>query len=142
MSDDFGVDLDELLRVVERASVLIIRFDVLEPRLLVDFRAEAADPPMIRLVDRVNSAEERYRHLKSLRPRVPLPERILTFAWPRGIRAFADCGLWEQIEGRLVRLGADAEQVQHVQADMLARERAVILAAITGGDGFRTLWER
>ena len=143
MSDEYGVDLDEILRVVDGAAVLIVRFEVLEPRLLVDFRADPPDRPIILLVDRVNSAEERFRHLKSLRPRMPSPERIMSFPWPRGVRAFAEeAGIWERIETRLLTLGADEEQVQQVKHELLEGERAVTMAAITGGAGFRTIWER
>lgn len=142
MSDDYGVDLDEILRVIDRAAVLIVRFEVLEPRLLVDFRADPPDRPIIQLVDRVNSAEERFRHLKSLRPRLPLPERILSFPWPRAVRAFDESGIWEKIEARLLSLGADPNHVKSIQQQLLDGERAVTVAAITGGEGFRTIWER
>ncbi len=142
MSDDYGVDLDEILRVIDRAAVLIVRFDVLEPRLLVDFRADPPDMPIIQLVDRVNSAEERFRHLKSLRPRLPLPERIMSFPWPRAIRAFEDSGIWQKIEARLVSLGVDPEHIGRIQQELLEGERAVTVSAITGGEGFRTIWER
>ncbi len=142
MSDDYGVDLDEILRVIDRASVLIVRFDVLEPRLLVDFRTDPPDMPIIQLVARVNSAEERFRHLKSLRPRLPLPDRIMSFPWPRAIRAFGESGIWEKIEARLISLGADPEQIAEIHQELLDGERAVTIAAITGGEGFRTIWER
>ena len=142
MSDDYGVDLDEILRVIDRAAVLIVRFDVLEPRLLVDFRANPPDTPIIQLVDRVNSAEERFRHLKSLRPRLPLPERIMSFPWPRAISAFDESGIWQKIEARLLSLGADPDHVKRIQQQLHDGERAVTIAAITGGEGFRTIWER
>ena len=142
MTDDYGVDLDEILRVIDRAAVLIVRFDVLEPRLLVDFRANPPDTPIIQLVDRVSSAEERFRHLKSLRPRLPLPERIMSFPWPRAIAAFDESGIWEKIEGRLISLGADPDHVTRIQQQLHDGERAVTIAAITGGEGFRTIWER
>ena len=142
MTDDYGVDLDEILRVIDRAAVLIVRFDVLEPRLLVDFRANPPDTPIIQLVDRVSSAEERFRHLKSLRPRLPLPERIMSFPWPRAIAAFDESGIWEKIEVRLISLGADPDHVTRIQQQLHDGERAVTIAAITGGEGFRTIWER
>jgi hypothetical protein len=142
MTDDYGVDLDEILRVIDRAAVLIVRFDVLEPRLLVDFRADPPDTPIIQLVDRVNSAEERFRHLKSLRPKLPLPERIMSFPWPRAISAFEQSGIWEKIEARLVSLGADQERIDRIRQQLQDGERAVTVAAITGGEGFRTIWER
>ena len=142
MTDDYGVDLEEILRVIDRAAVLIVRFDVLEPRLLVDFRADPPDTPIIQLVDRVNSAEERFRHLKSLRPKLPLPERIMSFPWPRAVGAFEESGIWEKIEARLISLGAEQERVDRIRQQLLDGERAVTIAAITGGEGFRTIWER
>lgn len=142
MSDDYGVDLEEILRVIDRAAVLIVRFDVLEPRLLVDFRADPPDTPIIQLVDRVNSAEERFRHLKSLRPKLPLPERIMSFPWPRAVGAFEESGIWEKIEARLIDLGAEQERIDRIRQQLLDGERAVTIAAITGGEGFRTIWER
>ena len=142
MSDDYGVDLDEILRVIDRAAVLIVRFDILEPRLLVDFRTDGGDGPIIALVDRVNSAEERFHHLKSLRPRLPLPDRILSFPWPRAVRTFEEAGIWSKIESRLLELGADAEHVRRIRAQLYSGERAGALAAIRGGEGFRTIWER
>ena len=142
MSDDYGVDLEEILQVIDRAAVLIVRFDVLEPRLLVDFRADPPDTPIIQLVDRVNSAEERFRHLKSLRPKLPLPERIMSFPWPRAVGAFEESGIWEKIESRLVGLGAEQERIDRIRQQLIDGERAVTIAAITGGEGFRTIWER
>lgn len=142
MSDDYGVDLEEILRVIDRAAVLIVRFDVLEPRLLVDFRADPPDTPIIQLVDRVNSAEERFRHLKSLRPKLPLPERIMSFPWPRAVGAFEESGIWEKIEARLIDLGAEQKRIDRIRQQLLDGERAVTIAAITGGEGFRTIWER
>lgn len=142
MSDDYGVDLDEILRVIERAAVLIVRFEVLEQRLLVDFRTDGSDGPIIALVDRVNSAEERFRHLKSLRPRMPLPERILSFPWPRAISTFDDAGVWERIADRLRGLGLDEEALDRTHRSLHDREAAVTRAAIRGSEGFRTIWER
>ncbi len=142
MTDDYGVDLNEILHVIDRASVMIVRFEALAPRLLVDFRANPPDMPIIRLVDRVNSAEERFQHLKSLRPRMPLPDRILSFPWPRAMRAFDESGIWEKIETRLLSLGGDADDIAAIRQQLYDGERAVIFAAITGGEGFRTIWER
>ena len=142
MSDGYGVDIDQVLRLIDRAAVLIVRFDLLEQRLLVDFRAPGAELPLITMVDRVNSAEERFRHLKSLRPKLPLPERIHSFPWPRAISAFETSGVWEHIAERLNGLGAPAEEVLAVRRQLLESEAAATAAAIRGGDGFRTIWER
>ena len=142
--DDFGVNLDEVRRVVERASVLVVRFQVTEKRLLVDFRASDQDNPLVILVPRVSSAEERFRHLKTLRPALPLPDRIHSFVWPRGLGAFEEAGVLGWMQARLQAMGAEqaATDAERALASLRAEERALLRAAINGGEGFQTLWER
>ena len=105
MDPDFGLDLDEIRRVVDEAEVFIIRLTRTERRVLIDARAAADDPPLIRLVPRVSSAAERYRHLQQLRPRMELPEQITVFTWPRQAQTMRDLGVWQRITERLVGLG-------------------------------------
>ena len=38
--DEFGMDLDEVMEVIDTAEVLVIRFAILDKRLLVDARHE------------------------------------------------------------------------------------------------------
>ena len=142
--DDFGVNLEEVQRVVERASVLVIRFQVTEKRLLVDFRSSPQDRPLVMLVPRVSSAEARFRHLKTLRPALPLPDRIHSFVWPRGLGAFKHAGVMGWLQERLQGMGAEqaAEDMEVALEALKAEERALLRAAINGGEGFQTLWER
>lgn len=144
MDADYGVDLDEIRRVVDEAEVFIVRFDHFDRRLLVDARSADGDPPLIRIVSRVSSAAERYRNLQELRPNMPLPEQITVFSWPRQPRTMRDAGIWERIESRLVSLGGpDLERECEVAFnELVAAERAEIASAILGGEGFETLWER
>ena len=144
MDSDFRIDMDEIRRVVDDAEVFIVRFDRVERRLLVDNRTAEGDPPMIRIVPRVSSAEERYRSLQKLRPNMQLPEQITVFSWPRPAQAMRDAGIWSRIETRLIALGGDDLTTQSEQAfrQLVAAERLEVAAAITGGEGFHTLWER
>ncbi len=144
MEQDFGIDIDEIRRVVDEAEVFIVRFTRIERRLLVDARAAADDPPMIRIVPRVSSAAERYRHLKELRPNMQLPEQITVFSWPRQALAMRELGIWQRIEERLVSLGGVelAGACDEALEALLAAERAEMMAAIRGGEGFETVWER
>lgn len=145
MSKDFGLDLDEIFHVVDTAEVLIIRFQMpVDKRLLVDTRSTEIDPPLVTLVSRASSVEERFRNLKQLRPRLPLPDKILSFQWPRHVAALAECGVWERIVRRLedsghagVRAMCDA-----VWRELVAAERREEIAAIRGGEGWHTLWQR
>ena len=66
----------------------------------------------------------------------------MSFPWPRAVSAFEDSGIWDKIESRLVGLGAEQEHIDRIRQQLLDGERAVTIAAITGGEGFRTIWER
>jgi len=53
MNDDYGVDLDEVYKVIEAADVLVVRFQIIQQRLLVDFRTKAGIGPFAAVVQRV-----------------------------------------------------------------------------------------
>ena len=142
--DDYGLDIDEVIRVIDSAEVLVIRFAILEKRLLIDTRYTEFDGPVISVVNRVTSVEERFKDLKKLRPRLPLPEKIMSFMWPRQMATFRASGLWERIQSRLVSLGGERmqERCEKVFEELSRRERAEVLAAIRGSDDYQSLWER
>jgi hypothetical protein len=144
MDADFGIDLDAIIRVVEEADVFIVRFQLIDQRLLVDARPNHEGEPLIRVVPPASSAEERYRYLQRERPGLPLPEQITVFQWPRGVQTMKDVGLWDHIERRLVAVGGDRAGVEAERAFSEAQrfERADLLAAVRGGEGYETLWER
>ena len=142
--DEYGVDLAEIERVIDTAEVLVVRFQAVEARLLLDFRTSGSDGPLIKVVPRAGSVEERFRGLKKLRPAFALPDRILSFLWPRAMVAFEESGVLGRLERRLQGLGGAEAQGACAEAYMALRreESSVLAAAIRGGDGFQTLWER
>lgn len=142
MAVDYGIDLDEVRRVIDAAEVLVVRFSVTDRRLLVDSRTNDDTGPLIRVVAPATSAEERFRSLKIMRPRFRVPERILTFQWPRHARALAEAGIWDQIARRLVALGwtDTAQQCDEAYTALIEAERSIEATAITGAEGFQTLW--
>lgn len=144
MSDDFGIDLDEVNRVIERAEVLIVRMETVGSRVLVDFRTAPGEPPYIGRVPRVNSVEERVRAVKELRPAFPYPEKLMSFAWPRRVGVIGETGLWERLRQRLEAIGGEAagEDAMRVHRELLAEERREIVAAVRGEDSMRTIWQR
>jgi len=144
MENDFGLDLQEIMKVIDTAEVLVVRFVIIERRLLVDARHNTDEGPLIQLVPRASSIEERFRHLKEVRPRFPLPERIMSFMWPRHIALLEASGVWQRI---VDRLGAPAnasvaEECAAAYRELLAEERAQVMAAIRGDSGYQSLWER
>lgn len=144
MNEELGVDLDEISRVIDEADVFIVRFGKIESRLLVDARSAPGDPPRIEVVPPVTSASERYRYLQQTRPDMPLPDQITVFTWPRPVDLMREHGVWQRIADRLVDAGGPglAFDCNRVFLEISARERAEIAAAILGGEGFETIWER
>jgi hypothetical protein len=143
-SDYTGLDIEGIGRVFDEAGVLIVRFHVISQRLLVDTRVSLEDSPLIRLVPPVSSAEERYRYLQELRPSVPLPDQITVLSWPRYIEVMREAGLWQRLEQRLLELGGAglARRCAEVFEEVRSAERAEVVAAILGGEGYESLWER
>ena len=144
VENDFGLDLQEIMHVIDTAEVLVLRFAIIDKRLLVDTRHDSQDGPLIRMVPRAGSVEERFRHLKELRPRFPLPERIMSFMWPRHIALLEKSGVWQRIVDRLVGEGHPemAECCREAFDELTRQERVEVMAAIRGGRSYQSLWER
>jgi hypothetical protein len=142
VSTEYGIDMDEIRGVIEAAEVLVVRFSLTDRRLLVDARTNDADGPLVRVVPPVASGEERFRALKALRPGFRAPERIFTFVWPRHARSLVESGLWEHLARRVVALGASTDDCDAAIRELVDAERQAEVAAIRGGEGYKTLWER
>ena len=90
MSDEFGVDIDKILEVIDAAEVLVVRFHIIEKRLLIDFRTRPGVKPLIRLVPKAESvegwpAERGKKHIE-------VPHRPGVSSQRGGYRGWADRG--------------------------------------------------
>ena len=144
MDADFGIDLDAIRQVIDGTDVFVIRFGQIDQRLLVDTRQDDNGTPFIKVVPPVTSAEERYRYLRQARPGMARPEQITVFQWPQSVKLLKTVGLWKRIEERFFELGG-LPAVQEVGAafnEAAKLERSDLLAAIRGGEGYETIWER
>jgi len=144
MDADFGLDLDAIRQVIDGTDVFVIRFGQIDQRLLVDTRQDDEGAPFIKMVPPVTSAEERYRYLRRARPGMDLPEQITVFQWPQSVNLMKTVGLWKRIEERFFEIGglAAVEEVGQAFSKASKLERSDLLAAIQGGEGYETLWER
>ena len=143
--DDYGLDLEEVFKVIDNAEVLIVRFAILDKRLLVDARSNDTEGPLIEVVTKATSIEERFKSLKQLRPRFALPDKIMSFMWHRpSMETFRSSGIWQRITDRLVLLGGDnmATQCERVFNELVREEKAEVIAAIRGSETYQSLWER
>ena len=144
MSDEYGVDLDEVFKVIDSADVLVVRFDIVQKRLLVDFRTKPGVGPAIAVVAPAESVEDRFRSIKRMRPEFPFPERVMSFQWPRSMRVLLGSGVWERIVNRMGALGGEeASQSCRMAMDQLeGEERQEVGRAIRGAEHYQTLWEK
>ena len=137
------IDIDEITQVIRTADVMLVRFATFDKRLLIDARYDAEEGPMVRVVPRAGSAAERFRHLKQLRPRFPLPKNIVSFNWPRYVNSMERLGVWQAIQDRCERAGFDGarDECGRALVELRAEEERQIVNAITG-EGFETVWDR
>jgi hypothetical protein len=144
MSDEFGVDLEEVFKVIDTADVLVVRFHIIQQRLLIDFRTKPGVLPFAAMVPRAESVEDRFRSIKRLRPEFGFPEKVLSFSWPRTIPVMVASGVWDRIVDRMnVLAGAEGTEIcGRVMQDLLAEERREVASAILGAEHYQTLWER
>ncbi len=140
MESDFGVDVSEVLEVINTAEVFVVMFPLFERRLLVDARTAGTEGPLIRIVSRARNAEERFRDLRRMRPRFPAPERIVAFQWPRSVRTLVNSGVWQAIEDRVRSLGAVESTCRAVLSELEHEERSEEQRAARGDEPYRTLW--
>lgn len=140
MDNEYLLDRDAILKTVQTVDVVAFRFVTVPMRLLVDFRSNEADAPMLKIVPKVDSAEERFKSLKMLRPRFKLPKKITAIWWPRYVNGLVDAGIWDAIKRRIADgHPAAAAEIDRVLAELRQMERMEMVNAI-GGDGYRTLW--
>ena len=141
MDNQFDIDLADIAATIRSHDVVAIRFLSVGQRLLLDFRATEIDGPMVRMVEPVKSMEERYRHLKQVRPRFPAPRRIVAIWWPRFISSLVETGIWEVIMQRVAEAGhvEAVRQAEETLSELSALERRIEQDAIRG-TGFKTLW--
>jgi hypothetical protein len=143
MDTDYPIDLGAVFDVIDCAEVITFRFVTIPQRLLFDTRHNEMEGPLLKLMPRAASLEERFRAIKRLRPRFRPPEKISAIWWPKYVHSLADCGAWGRILGRIGSCGYPqiADRGAEVLREMERREQAEMYSAITGA-GYHALWER
>jgi hypothetical protein len=142
MDNDFFLDYDEIIKTVKKADVITFRFVVVGQRLLVDNRSSEIDPPLVKLVPRATSIEERFRSLKQLRPRFKLPEKISAIWWPKYVDTLVSRGIWDAVVQRIESAGfAEAAKDAAAVLEELRELEALEIRNAIAGEGYQALWE-
>src|SRR5438552_3806802 len=76
-------NIERFVELADAAEVLAVGFRLFPQRLIIDFRYDEIDPPMIKVAQRVTSAQERLRELAKSRPRSSTPVLTLNGWRPR-----------------------------------------------------------
>jgi hypothetical protein len=139
---DFQIDLAEMANSLDTAEVVALYFPLLRKTLIVDARSNAVDAPMVKIVEMVGTAEERFRSLRRLRPRFPKPDSLTLIPWPKYVESLVTLGMWQHLVARFVNLGFP-DMVRECEAcydELLALEKEEIQRALAG-DNYKSVWE-
>ena len=148
MTNDNGLtlDIEALIEAAADADVLVIGFDFMVERVVIDFRADerGLSMPLLELAEPMADAHERVAWLAERRPALAPPERFLFFVWPHSTASLTNSAFAGQILDRLRdERGVDyRDLLADVTASLRRAERSEQLAAIRGVEGFETVWSR
>lgn len=141
MDSEFCIDIAQILKSIDTAEVVSMYFPLLRRALLIDFRSNATEGPMVKVVPMVDSIEERFRSLRRLRPRFPRPESITVIPWPKYVRSLERIGIWDRIEQHFM----NSEYPTALKAcsdgfdELLQIEAAELVNAIRG-ETYQSVW--
>ena len=142
--DDYGIDLDEVGRVIDSADVLVVRFAIVDKRLLIDARTTETEGPAIAVVDKATSVEDRFKTRRRCGrasrcrsgscPSCGHATSIHSCIGPRRAGSGAAWSVWVATEW-LERCNAAFDELSR-------QERTETFMAIRGGETYQTLWQR
>src|SRR5438046_2884730 len=92
--------ISQVLSTIDEAEVLTIFFPNLAKALIVDTRQSLEEGPMIKVVNQVNSIEERRAAIEKMRPRLGQVRSIAGIPWTKSIRTLRENGIINRLEQR------------------------------------------
>ncbi|MCA9822395.1 MAG: hypothetical protein KC482_03365 [Dehalococcoidia bacterium] len=141
MDNGHELDAAKVVSSIREHDVISMRFVIVGKRLLLDFRSNELDGPMVRLAEPAKSARERFAMLARMRPRFPPPEKFVSIRWPRFVRSLEELGIREAILTRVAEAGhPDAVRNAERALDALLEAEIATQRDAIVGEGFRTLW--
>jgi hypothetical protein len=124
--------------------VLVMAFPFCQQRLLLDMRSDGLLGPLIEVVEPLNSPAERAVWLADRRPSLGPPEGSAFAFWPHSVAYLGASEVAAAIISRVRREhGLEvAAELSSALRDLEVLERDCAERAVTGGEGFETLWTR
>ena len=103
--------ITQVLSTIDEAEVLTIFFPNLSKALVVDVRRNFEEGPLVRVMNQVNSMEERMAAIEKMRPGLGRVRSIAGIPWTKSIRTLGENGIINRLEQRLVSGGEDSYKV-------------------------------
>ena len=135
------IDLEEVGKVVDGSDVFTIGLRMFPQRVIVDTREAEDVGPLVRVVEPVDSVEERFHWLGRERPSFGPPERFSFFVWPHSMEFIESSGLAQRIRERLRAPERPdvARMIDEALAELGRLERGAVQEALAG-QGYHSLW--
>jgi len=138
--------ISQVLSTIDEAEVMTIFFPNLSKALVVDTRAGLSYKPLVRVMNQVNSMEERMGILEKLRPNLGRVRSIAGIPWTKSIRSLQENEIMSRLEKRLQLSGLqpfDSKQICQEAFNKLKEiERNQWATLIKGQSGlYKTIWE-
>lgn len=99
--------ITQVLSTIDEAEVLTIFFPNLAKALIVDARRNYEEGPLVKVVNQVNSMEERMAAIEKMRPGLGRVRSIAGIPWTKSIRTLRENGVMSRLEQRLAMSGED-----------------------------------
>src|SRR3972149_5371428 len=127
---------------MDNSGAVTFRFVTISHPPLFPPRHNEMEGPLLALVPRAASLEERVKVIRQMRPRFRVPEKISAIWWPKYVHSLEDYGAWDRILRRMGACGYPpiADRAVDILRQMHRRERAEMYNAITGA-GSDSRWE-
>jgi MinD-like ATPase involved in chromosome partitioning or flagellar assembly len=97
--------ITQVLSTIEEAEVLTIFFPNLAKALVVDVRHSYEESPMVKVVNQVNSMEERMVSIEKMRPLLGQVRSIAGIPWTKSVRTLKENEIIDSLMQRLVAAG-------------------------------------
>lgn len=115
----------QVLSTIDEAEVTTIFFPNLAKALVVDVRTSAEEKPLVKVVNQVNSMEERMSNIEKMRPSLGRVRSIAGIPWTKSIRSLGENEVVNRIERRLVMAGLELYEAQQFCADAFTKLKQV-----------------
>ncbi|NWJ46105.1 MAG: hypothetical protein HXX08_09525 [Chloroflexi bacterium] len=138
--------ISQVLSTIDEAEVMTIFFPNLSKALVVDTRVGLSDKPLVRVMNQVNSMEERMGILEKMRPTLGRVRSIAGIPWTKSIRSLKENEIISRLEKRLQLSGLqpfESKQVCEEAFNKLQEIERNQWADLIKGQSvmYKTIWE-